>query len=113
MTLIVLSTVIALAFLALGVSRVLLIPMSQSTTARIGLVDQQLRVIGVLEVIFAVLTFLGIWIGWMGWIGSLMLTVIAAGAILAHSRVADAPVTYIAPSVLGILSFILFLMHIY
>jgi|GEM_PF-2716375 len=113
MTLIVLSTVLAVAFLAMGVSRALLVPMAKATAARLGLVDQQFRVIGVLEVIFAVLTFVGIWIGWMGWIGSLMLTVLAAGAILAHARVADPPKEYLPPAVLGILSFILFLIHVY
>jgi len=113
MTLIVLSVLVAAAFLAAGAAKIRLIPMMAFTARRLGVPRQQMRLIGVLEVIFAVMTFLGIWIEWMGSLGALVLTLIAAGAIIAHARVADAPKEVIPAIVLGILAFILFLMHLY
>ncbi len=113
MTLIVLSVLVAAAFLAAGAAKIRMIPMMAATARRLGLATQQFRLIGTLEIVFAIMTFLGIWIGWLGSIGSLVLTFIAAGAILAHARVADPPKEVIAPAVLGILSFILFLVHLY
>lgn len=113
MTLIVLSVLVAAAFLAAGAAKIRLIPMMLSTARRLGVPYRQMRLIGVLEVVFAVVTFLGIWINWLGSLGTLVLTLIAAGAIIAHARVADAPKEVIAPAVLGILSFILFLTHLY
>lgn len=113
MTLIVLSIIVAAGFILTGAVKVRMIPMAVATTRRLGIRYQQYRLIGAVEIIFAVMVLLGIWIGWMGSLGTLVLTLIAAVTILAHARVADAPKEIIAPAVLGILSFVLFLVHIY
>lgn len=113
MTLIVLSVLVAAAFLAAGAVKIRMIPKMFSTARRLGVPFRQMRLIGGIEIVFAVVTFLGIWIDWMGSFGTLVLTLIAAGAIIAHARVADAPKEVIAPAVLGILAFVLFLMHLY
>jgi hypothetical protein len=113
MTLIVLSVLVAAAFLAAGAVKIRMIPIMFATARRLGVPFRQMRLIGVLEVIFAVVTFLGIWVDWLGSIGTLVLTLIAAGAIIAHARVADAPKEVIAPVALGTLAFIVFLMHLY
>lgn len=113
MTLTILSVLVAVAFLASGAIKISMIPMAADTSRRLGIPPQTFRLIGALEVIFAIMTLLGIWVLWIGTVGSLVLTCIAAGAILAHSRVADQPKTFLPPAVLGVFSFILFLVHLY
>lgn len=113
MTLIVLSVLVAAAFLATGAAKIPMIPLMATTARRLGVPHQQFRLIGGLEILFAVMTFLGIWIGWVGSVGTLGLTIIAAAAIIAHARVADPPKEVIPAAALGVLAFVLFLVHLY
>lgn len=113
MTLTILSVVLALVFAVAGAAHIRMIPQMTDISRRLGIRYPQFRLIGVLEIVFAALVLFGIWIGWMGTIGSLLLTATMSVAILAHARVNDALVNYAAPSVLGILAFILFLVHLY
>lgn len=113
MILTILSVVVALAFIAVGAARIRLIPLMFNQARRLGIHYPQFRLFGGLEVFFALLVLAGIWIGWMGTFGSLMLTVLAAIAVLFHARANDALPNFAIPAVLGILAFIVMLMHIY
>lgn len=113
MTLTILSIFLAIVFLVAGAAKLRAIPQMVDMAGNLGIAWPQFRLVGVLEILFAILVLAGIWIGWIGMLGSLLLTLTMSGAILAHARVNDALINYVAPAVLGILAFILFLIHIY
>ena len=109
----ILAVVLGVAFLLAGAARIRMIPQFFTQARTLGIHYAQFRLIGVLEVIFALLVVAGIWVGWLGTVGSLMLTALMAVAILAHARANDQLKNYAPPAVLGMLAFILFLTHIY
>ena len=109
----ILSVVVAVAFIAAGAARIRMIPQMFEQARSLGIHYAQFRLIGVLEIIFALMVLAGIWIEWLGMLGSLVLTVVMAVAIIAHARVNDALKNYIPAAVLGILAFIVFLTHLY
>lgn len=113
MTLTILSVILAAAFLISGAVRIRMIPAMFTQARTLGIHYPQFRLIGVLEVVFALCVLAGIWIEWLGTFGSLMLTATMAVAILAHARANDALKNYIPASVLGILAFIVLLIHVY
>ncbi|MBA2556752.1 MAG: DoxX family protein [Chloroflexi bacterium] len=113
MTLNLLSVVVALAALLYGAVKIRLIPAMFRQARTLGVRYPQFRLLGVIEVVLAILVVLGIWAGWVGTIGSLLLTVVMSVLIVLHARANDVPMNYIAPAALGILSFILFLVHVY
>ena len=113
MILTILSVILAAAFLIAGAARIRMIPVMFNQARTLGIHYPQFRLIGVLEVVFALCVLAGIWVSWLGTFGSLMLTIMMAVAILAHARANDALKNYAPASVLGILAFIIFLIHIY
>lgn len=113
MILTILSVILAAAFLVAGAARIRMIPAMFTQARTLGIHYPQFRLVGALEVVFALCVLAGIWVGWLGTFGSLVLTVMMAVAILAHARANDVLRNYVPASVLGILSFIVFLIHIY
>lgn len=113
MFLTILSLLVAGGFLASGVAKVRPVPWAVGMSRRWGMEPEQIRLMGILEILFAVLVLLGLWTSWMGTFGSLMLTFVAAVWVLMHVRVADPPPMIVPPAVLGILAFILFQGHLY
>jgi hypothetical protein len=109
----ILSVVLAIAFIALGAARVMTIPYMVNRARTLGIHLAQFRVAGLLEIVFGLLALGGIWVDWMGTLGSLLMTAAAAIAIVAHARANDILGNYLLPAVLLILSFTLFLAHIY
>jgi hypothetical protein len=109
----ILAAVLAIAFVALGVARIMQIPYMTRLAHTLGIHIAQFRLIGVLEVIFGLLTLGGIWVGWLGTTGAFLMTVTAAVAIVAHARANDFLQNYALPAALLVLSFTLFLAHIY
>lgn len=108
-----LAVVLALAFIALGVARVMPIPYMANVARTLGIHLAQFRIAGALEILFGLLVLGGIWISWMGTAGSLLMTATAAIAIVAHARANDILQNYILPAVMLVLSFTLFLTHIF
>jgi uncharacterized membrane protein YphA (DoxX/SURF4 family) len=113
MTTTILSVVLAVAFLAIGAARLRMIPLMSSQARALGIHEPQFRLIGVLEILFALLVLAGIRVSWMGTLGALLMTGAAALAIIAHARANDLPKNYVPAGVLGLLAFVLFLVHIY
>jgi uncharacterized membrane protein YphA (DoxX/SURF4 family) len=113
MTLIILSILLAVVFLFAGAAKLRALPQMVDMSRNLGIAWPQFRLAGVLEILFAVLVVLGIWVGWIGTLGAMLLTATMAVAILAHARVDDAPVRYAPPAILGILAFVLLLVHVY
>lgn len=109
----ILAVVLAIAFIALGAARVMTIPYMVNLARTLGIHLAQFRVAGLLEIVFGLLVLGGIWVDWMGTLGSLLMTAAAALAIVAHARANDILQNYLLPAVLLILSFTLFLAHIY
>lgn len=109
----ILAAVLGVAFLLTGAARIRMIPQMFTQARTLGIHYAQFRLIGVLEIVFALLVIAGIWVSWVGTFGSLMLTAMMSVAILAHARANDALQNFALPAVLGLLAFILFLMHIY
>ncbi len=113
MTMTILSVVLAVAFLAFGAARIRMIPLMVDQARALGIHVPQFRLIGTLEILFALMVLAGIWVTWLGTLGSLLMTIAAALAIIAHARANDLPKNYAPAAVVGILAFVVLLMHIY
>lgn len=109
----ILSVALGVAFIALGVARVMAIPYMVNLARNLGIHLAQFRVAGLLEIVFGLLVLGGIGIDWMGTLGSLLMTAATAVALVAHARANDILQNYILPAVMLVLAFSLFLMHIY
>ena len=107
------SVVLAIVFIAFGGARVLPIPFMVDRARTLGIHLAQFRVAGLLEILFGLLVLGGIWLGWMGTLGSVLMTAAAAVAIVAHARANDILQNYLLPAAVLVLSFTLFLMHVY
>lgn len=112
MILIVLSIVVALAYVMTGGLKIRMIPMARVTADRLGYPQSMIRVVGWIEVGCAVLVLGGIWVRPLGIVGALLLTATMIGAILSRARVRDAPKQFIPAVVLGSLCVVLLAMHV-
>lgn len=113
MTLTLLSVVVGLAALLYGAAKVRLIPQLFTEARTLGIHYPQYRLLGAIEAVLGVLVVLGIWVAWLGTLGSVLLTLVMAILIVMHARANDAAVNYVIPCVLGLLAFILLLVHIF
>lgn len=113
MTMTILSALLAVAFLGFGAARLRMIPLMSGQARALGIHEPQFRLVGALEILLALMVLAGIWVDWLGTLGSLLMTAAAALAILAHARASDLPKNYVPAAVLGILAFVVFLMHVY
>lgn len=113
MTLILLSVVVGLAALAYGAAKVRLIPQMFTEARTLGIHYPQYRLFGAIEAVMGVFVLLGIWVGWLGTFGAVMLTLMMSILIVMHARANDVAMHYAAPAAIGVLAFILFLVHIF
>ncbi len=98
--------VLALAFLGAGIPKVLRVAKFREEVRRWRLPDAALPVIGLVEVLGAVLLLIGVITDSTGpaIAGALLLLVVAVGAVATHVRIKD-PVPMTAPAaVLGVLA---------
>lgn len=108
-----LSILLALAFVAAGGAKVALAGPPPVELRGMGLQDQAIRGIGGLEVAGALGLLIGLGVGVLGGFAALGLTVLMVGAVVFHVRQADPPPKYAPAAVLGLLSFVVLLIHVF
>ena len=112
MTLILLSVVMGAAALLYGAAKIRLFPQMFAQARTLGIRYPQFRLLGAFEVLLALLIVAGIWVEWLGATGALLLTFVMSVLVVLYARANAVMQSYIVPSMIGILAFILFLVHI-
>jgi len=84
--LIVLATLLALAAAGSAFGKLSRVPRVVESMHSVGVSDQQMKVLAVLELLGAAGLAIGIWIPWLGALAAACLTLYFAGAVIAHLR---------------------------
>ncbi len=109
MSLILLSVVVGAAALLYGAAKIRLFPQMFAQARTLGIRYPRFRLLGAIEVLLSLTIFAGIWIEWLGATGSLLLTFVMSVLIVLYARANAVMQSYIVPSVIGLLAFVLFL----
>lgn len=110
--LVILSAFLAVAFVAVGLFKVLNVPQAAETAQRLKLPTTLSRVIGLLELAAAVGLVVGIFWAPLGIAAAIGLILLLVGATITHLRAKD-PISAVAPSVvLNVLSIITLILHL-
>lgn len=113
-SIVVLSILLAVAFLAAGVSKLTGQPAMRSAATHFGIAWERFRLIGALEVAGAAGVLLGLAVTALGAIAAIALTLLMIAALATHRRASDPPAQMAPPTVLALLSAItavLYLAH--
>ncbi|GGM71580.1 hypothetical protein GCM10012275_47550 [Longimycelium tulufanense] len=94
---IVLSILLALAFLAIGGPKALALESATRRTVEMGLDTRMMRLTGILEVAAVVGLVAGLWVRWLGLAAAVGLVLLMLGALVFHARRGD-PAKQMAPA---------------
>lgn len=87
---VIVSVLLALAYLAAGAGKVAMNKMSQDQSAHFGLSANAYRAIGALEVAGALGLLIGLWVAPLGAAAAVGLVLLMVGAVVVHTRAKDA-----------------------
>lgn len=100
---VVLSILLAVAFVGAGASKLAGVPAMRETATHLGIPWPRYRSIGVLEVAGAAGLLIGLAVHALGALAAICLTLLMIGAVAFHLRAKDGPPVFAPAVVLGVL----------